>query len=380
MTLKTTKQKSRSSNSKRNLFLKIHRTLGIFIGILLIIIGTTGSLLVFHDELEAAVDPQLVQVVPEGERLSIDAIANSVKQTDPDAEIEFMLLPQKPEESFKVKVKSDNREIAAFVNPYTGAILGWWGFDNIVTHFLLKIHMTLLAGKVGEIVVGICGLFLLILCITGLTLWSGWRRLIPAFKIRWQAPLRLLAFDLHQVSGIIAVVFLIFISTTGIFFVLAHNSPAFLSLFIKRPPETELVTTAPEQKPISIIQAMQIADSELPNSKTTYLAFAEKERKITVQKKYPEDIFPSGLSSLSIDRYTGKVLSVQKVLKPNLGNKIAVLVADLHFGTFAGIASKILYVFVGLSPIILGVTGFTMYRSRYHSRKIIQTNRELVNK
>ena len=50
---------------------------------------------------------------------------------------------------------------------------------------LLKIHMTLLAGKVGEIVVGICGLLLLILCLTGLTLWTGWRKLIPDFKIRW---------------------------------------------------------------------------------------------------------------------------------------------------------------------------------------------------
>ena len=377
MTLQTTRQKSQQKNSARNLFLKIHRTLGIFIGILLIIIGTTGSLLVFHDELEAAIDPQLVTVVPQGERISIDAIASSVKQADSNAEIEFMLLPQQPEESFKVKVKSKNREIAAFVNPYTGAILGWWGFDNIATHFLLKIHMTLLAGKFGEIVVGICGLFLLILSITGLTLWSGWKRLIPAFKIRWQAPLRLLAFDLHQVSGIIAVIFLIFISITGILFVLAHNSQAFLSLFIKSPSETELVATAPEQKPISIVRAMQIADSELPNSKTTYLAFAEKERKITVQKKYPEDIFPSGLSSVSIDRYTGKVLSVQKVLKPNLGNRIAKLVADLHFGTFAGIASKILYVFIGLSPIMLGVTGLIMFQNRRSLK--IRNNRTLID-
>ena len=367
MTLQTTRQKSQQKNSARNLFLKIHRTLGIFIGILLIIIGTTGSLLVFHDELEAAIDPQLVKVIPEGERISVDAIANSIQQADPDSEIEFMLLPQKPEESLKVKVKSSDREIAVFVNPYTGAILGWWGFDNIVTHFLLKIHMTLLAGKVGEIVVGICGLFLSILCITGLTLWSGWKRLIPAFKIRWQASPRLLAFDLHQISGIVAVVFLIFISITGIFFVLAHNSQAFLSLFISRPSEAELIAVAPEAQPISITKAIQIADRELPNSKTTYLAFAEGERKITVQKKYPDDIFPSGLSSVAIDRYTG-ILSVQKVLKPNLGNRIAKLITDLHFGTFGGVASKVLYVFVGLSPIILFLTGLTIFSQRRRSK------------
>ena len=227
-------------NSIRPFFLKTHRIIGIFIGVLLIIIGTTGSLLVFHDQLEATVHPGLTKVVPEEERVSLDAIATSVKQADPNTELEFILLPQEPVESLKVKVKSQEREIAVFINPYTGAILGWWGFEDILTHFLLKIHMTLLAGKVGEIVVGICGLFLLLLCITGLTLWSGWKRLIPAFNIRWQAPRHIVSYDLHQVSGIVAVIFLIFISITGIFFVVAHNSQAFLSLFIDRPTEIRM--------------------------------------------------------------------------------------------------------------------------------------------
>ena len=367
-------------NSNRSLFLRAHRTLGIFIGILLMIIGTTGSILVFHDEIETALQPQLIKVVPQEKRLSLDAITKSIKQADKDAQIEFMLLPQKPEESLKVKLKSKNREIAVFANPYTGAILGWWGFNSIVTHFLLKIHMTLLAGKVGEIVVGICGLFLLILCITGLRLWSGWRRLIPAFKVRWKAPLRLFAFDLHQVSGILAVVFLSLISITGIFFVVAHNSSAFLSMFVTRPSEVELIAIAKTAKPISITEAIQIADRELPNSKTTYLAFAEKERKITVHKKYPEDIFPSGLSSVSIDRHTKKVLSVQKVLKPSFGNRVAKLIVDFHFGTFGGMTSKVIYVFVGLSPTVLFITGLTIYRLRTHPQTVARVNRELINR
>ena len=357
-------------NSIRSFFLKTHRIIGIFIGILLIIIGTTGSLLVFHDELEAAVHPQLMKVIPEGERLSIDAIASTIQQADPSAELQFILLPQQPEETYKVKVKSGDREIATFVNPYTGAILGWWGFDSILTHFLLKIHMTLLAGKVGEIIVGICGLFLLILCITGLILWSGWKRPIPAFQVRWQAAKHLLAYDLHQVSGILAVVFLILISITGILFVLAHNSQAFLSLLISSPePETELVAIAPQQKPISIERVIQIADTELPDSKTTFLSFAEeRQRKVTVQKKYPDDIFPSGLSSVAIDRYTGQVLAVQKVLQPTLGNRIAKLIQDFHFGTFGGVASKILYVAIGFTPTLLFLTGLTVFRLRKWSK------------
>ncbi|WP_052290062.1 TonB-dependent receptor plug domain-containing protein [Scytonema millei] len=42
----------------------------------------------------------------------------------------------------------------------------------------------------------------------------------------------------------------------------------------------------------------------------------------------------------------------------------------LHYGTFWGLPSRILYVFVGLAPLILFVTGFVMWRYRYRGKKI----------
>ena len=36
----------------------------------------------------------------------------------------------------------------------------------------------------------------------------------------------------------------------------------------------------------------------------------------------------------------------------------------LHYGVFGGLSTKILYVFVGLSPAILLVTGLNMFRLR----------------
>ena len=170
------------------------------------------------------------------------------------------------------------------------------------------------------------------------------------------------------------------ISLTGIFFVVAHNSQAFLSLFIDRPAEPKLVAIDPQTKPISIVEAIQISDRELPNSQTTYLAFAEGERQITIHKKYPNDIFDGGLSSVAIDRYTPKVLAVQKVLKPTVRNRVGKLISDLHFGTFGGLVTQILYLFVGLSPIVLFVTGLTMYRLRRRSQTVKHPPRELVER
>jgi uncharacterized iron-regulated membrane protein len=41
----------------------------------------------------------------------------------------------------------------------------------------------LLAGKAGEIIMGITGLLGFILMVTGIALWSVWRKLATGFKI-----------------------------------------------------------------------------------------------------------------------------------------------------------------------------------------------------
>ncbi|MDF5730419.1 MAG: PepSY-associated TM helix domain-containing protein [Rhizonema sp. PD38] len=40
----------------------------------------------------------------------------------------------------------------------------------------------------------------------------------------------------------------------------------------------------------------------------------------------------------------------------------------LHFSTFGGLSTRILYVFVGLAPLILFVTGFVMWWYRYRAK------------
>jgi uncharacterized iron-regulated membrane protein len=61
---------------------------------------------------------------------------------------------------------------------------------------------------------------------------------------------------------------------------------------------------------------------------------------------------------------SGQVLQVQDSRKAGVGDRILNSFAPLHFGTFGGTPTRILYIFVGLAPSILLVTGFTMWRYR----------------
>lgn len=56
------------------------------------------------------------------------------------------------------------------------------------------------------------------------------------------------------------------------------------------------------------------------------------------------------------------MLKAEKVLEPNPVFKVLLTIVDLHYGTFGGLATRILYVFIGLMPTVLFITGLVMRR------------------
>ncbi|NJR75162.1 MAG: PepSY domain-containing protein [Scytonema sp. CRU_2_7] len=84
--------------------------------------------------------------------------------------------------------------------------------------------------------------------------------------------------------------------------------------------------------------------------------------------KFPQEVGDYGNSYIYLDQYSGKVLRIDNGLEQSLGDRVLNSFTPLHFGTFWGLPSRILYVFVGLAPLILFVTGFVMYWYRYWTK------------
>ncbi|MBN4004716.1 PepSY-associated TM helix domain-containing protein [Nostoc sp. LPT] len=82
------------------------------------------------------------------------------------------------------------------------------------------------------------------------------------------------------------------------------------------------------------------------------------------------DIYSAPLhwfSSVYLDQHSGKV-QVSTIATASLGDRVLNSFNDLHYGTFWGLPSRIFYVFVGLAPLILFITGFVMWRHRYRAK------------
>ena len=368
----------------RNLAFSFHRYIGLGVGLILVIVGLTGSLLVFNREINVAlVQQKFDRVIPQQQTISLDAIADSITRSyvnQSDYQIHQFDLHFDPNIYLVRLENSEDKQLEVFVNAYTGKVLGDRPRDKAFFDRVYKLHYALLAGDIGIIIVGIAALLLFLLTITGLLLWSGWRKLIAGFKIKWNGRTKRKNYDIHKVVGIIALVFLAMISVSGFAWNFYEQAePAIYSLtFSAKPPEVK--STPIGKETLAISEVIKQANATIPEAKAIFISIpTQPDEVFTVYMKQPGDA-QYFANNVQIDRYSGKVLHFLNSKTVSLGDRILNAFAPMHYGTFGGLPTRILYVFVGLSPTILFITGLTMYRLRRRPKSSANANRELIQR
>ena len=206
------------------------------------------------------------------------------------------------------------------MNPYTGQIIGDRQWESSWVGIIYELHYKLLAGDTGVLIMGVVALLTLILSITGIVLWPGWRRLIAGFRIKWDANIQRLNFDIHKVAGIFAAIFLAFIGFTGF----AWNIPqakvtdAIHAVTLTPKPADPVSKPIPGKQPLALTELLQRADIAFPNAKTTYISFTNKpEEPFSISKKQAQETTKWGGTRISLDQFSGKVLILSDPLKPS---------------------------------------------------------------
>ena len=73
---------------------------------------------------------------------------------------------------------------------------------------------------------------------------------------------------------------------------------------------------------------------------------------------------------LHIDQYTGEILEVHDPADESGVQRALDEWADaVHFGSFGGLLVQVLWVLVGIGPLVLAVTGVVMWVNRHNVRK-----------
>jgi uncharacterized iron-regulated membrane protein len=183
----------------RGVILTLHLWVGMAAAVFLFLLGATGSLMVFENEIDWALNPKLTWIQPGAAPLSLAELKTKLEAANPGYTVVGFGFPPRDDMAWNASLSSNTSEngIDLAINPFTGSILGNQADRNDFMNTVHQFHLRLMAGRTGATIVTWAAVLLLLLSMSGLVLW--WPRKI--FTVHWRSPLKALNFDLHQMLG-----------------------------------------------------------------------------------------------------------------------------------------------------------------------------------
>jgi uncharacterized iron-regulated membrane protein len=218
------KNQSRLSLRIKNAFHQIHIWLGITFGIYFAFMGVTGSLYLFHSELDVLFNSSLMRVsAPPGpsKTLSLDRLQDIATNASPGANISAVDPPPSSNRSIDFHIVTSNGDLRElFINPYTGKVLGSRVEGGPFFPKVRQLHIQLVPGNFGEILVKLLPIAATIILLTGVWIWwppkaKFWEQAKLRSTIKLGAPYKRTIHDMHNAFGIWTVLFLLIASITG---------------------------------------------------------------------------------------------------------------------------------------------------------------------
>ena len=358
----------------RRLLFTLHLVVGIGAGLLLTLTGLTGSLLVFRHELDAALNPELLRVPARGEPAPVGRAVEAAVRAVPGARVQHLFVAPAPGAAHEVWLQGTERRV--YVDPYTARVLGTRDERRSVMGRLFALHTKLLGGESRERVVGFGGLALLFLSASGLVLWwpSRLRQLPDRLRVKWGASAKRVNYDLHRSVGFWAAGLLALTALTGSSLVFSEwfTAAAYRLTRTHEPPKVR-VNAPPDGgagAPLPLDALLRRADAALPGGDLRRVSFpAKPDAPLVIRKRLPGDLHPNGMSYVYLDPYTGDVLRADAAGDAVAGRRLLNLRYPLHIGRWGGLATRVLYVLLGLLPGLLFVTGCRMWWNRAGAKR-----------
>lgn len=356
--------------SLRKVTFYIHLVLGLSIGLLASIVCLTGSIIVYKPEIESVMLGSVSHLVPpiDGRTVPLQGAYDAVKRAHPDCKITQAYLHADPDLawSFDLNCKPRGR-VVIYVDKYHGNITGEDHFQGKWTQWLYDLHVRLLSGATGETINGIGALLVVILASTGLVVWwPGIREWRVALRFESRARWRRKNYDLHRLVGFFASLLLMFVAVTGAYFAFPKTYEALVAWAAQKPsvllaPRTS--TGKPHQMNLDAVYATAV--QALPVGETTLFTFPQqKDAPYSIRRMLPGDWRRTGDNLVYIDQYTGRVVRLNYHRELSWAVRLTRDLYPLHFGTFGGDFTRVLWILVGLAPATLYVTGVMMWWNR----------------
>jgi uncharacterized iron-regulated membrane protein len=345
-----------SAKTVRNWY-RLHKWTSLICTALLLMACVTGLPLVFHDELDALLEPHVApaKVEASATTANLDPMVSQAQARFP-AMHPFSVVWDDDEPRIFVNMSfsdepKDGEIRSVIFDAHTGMLLEIPRDHLDVTGFLLRLHSEIFLGLPGELTMGVMALTFVLSLISGALVYGPFMRRLEFGTYRRDGPRRTKWFDLHNLLGIVTLTWALVVGATGVMNALstplfgvwrAQTLPEIMVPFHDKPLPTHLRSVDESVKEVSAaLPRMEISAVLFPNrvfsSPRHYLVWARGTTPVTSRL----------LTPTLVDVETG-ALTMSGGLPWYL--RALELSRPLHFGDYGGLPLKIIW---GLFDVVL---------------------------
>ncbi len=203
---------------RRALF-QLHLWSGIAIGLYVLMISVTGSVLVYANELYRAATPESIISHGTGPLLTDQQLTEAAVRVFQGFRVEHIGRALNPDQAVDVWLRRGAEAKKRLFDPRSGRDLG----DSVPTSIwlvskLIDLHDNLLAGTAGRRVNGVGAILVLVLVSTGMLIWwpgvRTWRRSLTVHRgVGWKRWI----WDLHSMLGFWTLAFILLFALSGLY-------------------------------------------------------------------------------------------------------------------------------------------------------------------
>ncbi|ASI70408.1 hypothetical protein BA022_02880 [Diaphorobacter nitroreducens] len=351
----------------------LHKWSSLVCTVFMLLLCLTGLPLIFHHEIGHLLGTEVeAPAMPaDTPRASLDRILAVAQAQHPDRVVQYASQPDDSTDLWFVTLTptpaptDDFRSVA--VDARTAEVLAQPRFDEGFMWVMLKLHVDLFAGLPGKLFLGFMGLLLVVAIISGVVLYAPFMRKLQFGEVRRDRSTRVKWLDLHNLLGIVTLVWACVVGATGVV-----NTWA--DLIVKYWQHDELTALlAPYQgQPLtpvaergSLQQSLDAALAQAPGTRLSFIAFPGT----AFSSPHHNTFFLRGdapltsrlLEPVLVDARTAKVTAA-----PELPWYLTALLVSqpLHFGDYAGMPMQILWAVLDIATIIVLGSGLYLWVAR----------------
>lgn len=383
-------------------FFQIHWFLGISAGLILSLMGVTGAIYSYEQQILKAInqDSYIVEIQNK-EKLSPAQIFQQFSQENPTSKINSITVAKDPEASSTVNIAKEGarRGVNVMINPYTAEVLPEIKGQKFF-QFIQQLHRNLTVGPIGKQITGACTLILIFFVLSGIYLrWPKKHSIKQWFAVKPKLKGRNFIWDLHAVVGTWLVVFYLLLACTGLYWSYDWwRSGMFKVLGVERPQPTmqanlprvsnnetnkapqgeskehknEKKGLSPEQINIALTQTWTGFNSQIGRDYSTLTLTIPKKPNGEMELSFV-DVIPQherARNTATFNYQTSEIKDIKLYEDKKLNEKIMTSMLPVHRGSFFGPVYQFFAMISALLMPLFFVTGWMLYLKRRKQKKL----------